>query len=146
MSERHPPADITIITEHRQRVDKDRTKALVHAVCATLKLRGSIGILFTNNAGIRTYNRQFRNKNKATDVLSFTGGTDGHIGDIVISCEWVRNAYAPAKRRAMTDELIIHGLLHVSGEHHTYSTASLAKNRARMDIIKKSIETVIRLR
>ena len=58
-----------------------------------------LGIWFTTNATIRTYNRTYRHKDKATDILSFAYHTDlkagqkikvkdaddKNLGDLIIS-------------------------------------------------------------
>src|ERR1039458_6111671 len=41
---------------------------------AAVRLRGQVTVLLTTDAAIRRLNRQFRGKNKATDVLSFPAG------------------------------------------------------------------------
>src|ERR1700744_6535397 len=38
---------------------------------AAVRLRGQVSVLLTSDQAIRKLNRQFRGKNKATDVLSF---------------------------------------------------------------------------
>ena len=46
-------------------------------------------MLLTTDAAIRKLNRQFRGKNKATDVLSFPAdgiGAEEIAGDLAISC------------------------------------------------------------
>ena len=48
----------------------------------------SLGVRFTGDRAMRRLNRDFRGKDKTTDVLSFPGETtpDGrHLGDIVTS-------------------------------------------------------------
>jgi probable rRNA maturation factor len=71
-------------------------------------------------------NKQFRNKNSTTDVLSFPHEPDefdtdtNNLGDIVISAE---QAERQAKENGLTLEneikqLILHGLLHLCGYDH----------------------------
>src|SRR4051794_4159153 len=43
----------------------------LHEAQAAVKLRGEVSVLLTTDTAIRRLNRQFRGKNKATDVLSF---------------------------------------------------------------------------
>jgi probable rRNA maturation factor len=84
-----------------------------------------LGIVFTNNRRIRMLNKQFRNIDAPTDVLSFcmeenTGDNQIYLGDIVIS---IPQAVKQARvhRHSITDEitlLIIHGCLHLHGYDH----------------------------
>lgn len=92
-----------------------------------------LGIMLTTNATIKKYNAQYRNKDKATDVLSFPfhyikAGTkikplsddDKNIGDMIISIEYVQNA---AKKLGCTFEqrmnrMLIHSLCHLLGYDH----------------------------
>ncbi len=82
-----------------------------------------ISLLITNDETIRKYNKEYRNKDKATDVLSFPLNDDFMLGDIAIS-------FDTAKKQAEEMEididreiafLFIHGLLHLSGYDHELS-------------------------
>ncbi len=89
------------------------------ALAAIGKSESSATIAFVSDKKIRELNRQFRGIDKATDVLSFpSDGPD--LGDIAIS---VDTAAAQAKENGLKlDEeiaqLILHGLLHLSGYDH----------------------------
>lgn len=84
-----------------------------------------ISLVFTDNSSIRRLNRQFRKKDRPTDVLSFSigeKGVDGHyyLGDIIIS---VPQAYAQCGRKKNKlekelERLVIHGFLHLLGHDH----------------------------
>lgn len=84
-------------------------------------------IVFVSDAAVRNLNRQFRGKDKATDVLSFPAAPESFevdenigLGEIVISLD---RAAAQAKRNRFTlsrevAQLILHGLLHLCGYDH----------------------------
>lgn len=92
-----------------------------------------LGIMLTTNATIKKYNAQYRNKDKATDVLSFPfhhipAGTkikpynddDKNLGDMIISLEYVQTA---AKKLGTTFEkrmnrMLIHSMCHLLGYDH----------------------------
>lgn len=92
-----------------------------------------LGILLTTNRTIKKYNAQYRDKDKATDVLSFpfhhiTAGSkikplsddDKNIGDMIISIEYVQ---AAAKKLNTTFEkrmnrMLIHSICHLLGYDH----------------------------
>lgn len=98
-------------------------------------INGEVNLLFSNDNYIRELNKKFRNKDKATDVLTFPAGDkfdreDG--GDIIISYEWVKNRYEEKKIKKTIIKLIIHSILHLRGVHHNYSKKSLKENYKKM--------------
>ena len=101
--------------------------SLAKRFCNEEGLEGDIEIslLFCDDPFIKQLNREYRNKNEPTDVLSFTQdrvgvGTLCILGDIVISLETVES-HCSSERSAMRDEvrlLFCHGLLHLVGYVH----------------------------
>ena len=78
---------------------------------------GHVAIEFVDGDRIRDLNREFRGKDKTTDVLSFpidevgdTGLPDGEreLGDVVISPEYTEDLR----------EAVVHGVLHLVGMDH----------------------------
>ena len=111
---------------NRQRKIKIDTNAwetfAARAAGAIGKQGSSATIAFVSDKTIRQLNRQFRGVNQATDVLSFPteDGDEKNLGDIAIS---VDTATTQAKQNGLTLEeelaqLILHGLLHLSGYDH----------------------------
>ncbi len=93
-----------------------------------------IGILLTTNKTIRRYNKQFRHKDKATDILSFSyhddlipgkrikihTEEDKNLGDLIISLEYVHKD-ALLRKISLEERLIIllvHGVCHLLGYDH----------------------------
>ena len=95
-------------------------------------IKGEVNLLFSCDKFIRKLNKKFRNKDKATDVLTFPAGDIEEGGDIVISYEWVKNRYEEKKINKTVVELIIHSILHLRGVHHNYSEKSLKENYNQM--------------
>lgn len=104
-------------------------KALVkRAVCAALRMEGyrgraEVSVTFTDDEKIRALNKQFRNKDASTDVLSFPMDEKGVLGDIVISTE---HAVAQAEEYGHPLEreiafLTVHSVLHLLGWDHERS-------------------------
>jgi len=99
---------------------------------AAVRLRGEVTVLLTTDAAIRKLNRQFRHKNKATDVLSFPAegiGAEEIAGDLAISVETARRQAAD-QGHALTCELkvlILHGLLHLAGYDHESDDGKMAR-------------------
>jgi probable rRNA maturation factor len=116
---------------------------------AAVRLRGQVTALLTTDPAIRRLNRQFRGKNKATDVLSFPAegiGAELIAGDLAIS--------VPTARRQATEQghtlsteikvLILHGLLHLAGYDHETDDGKMARRerllRARLRLPQGLIE------
>lgn len=95
-------------------------------------INGDVNLLFCDDEYIKKLNNDFRNKNKATDVLTFPMGDADEGGDIVISYEWVKNRYSEEKIKKTVLKLIIHSVLHLKGIHHNYSKKSLMENNEKM--------------
>ena len=83
-------------------------------------------LLLSNNSSIRKLNKQFRNKEKATDILSFPLQNkirfkkSSYIGDIIISYNFMDK---PKNQniKLFKDKVIktlIHGFLHLLGFDH----------------------------
>jgi len=90
------------------------------------KKKVSLTILLSNNKNIKKLNKKFRNKNKATDILSFPFEKklnikkSAYIGDIVISYEFInkpRTLSVPEFKNKVT-KIFIHGFLHLLGYDH----------------------------
>jgi len=98
-------------------------------------LRGKVQILITSNRALRTLNRQFRKKDKATDVLSFppAPGVD-HSGDIAISAE-IAAQQARMLGHSLAQELkvlMLHGMLHLAGYDHESDKGEMARKEERL--------------
>ena len=77
------------------------------------RVREKLSLAFVNKAEIKKLNKKFRNKNKATDVLSFELDS-GYLGEIVICPEVVKTEQEMVK-------VFIHGILHLLGYEHEKS-------------------------
>jgi probable rRNA maturation factor len=85
-------------------------------------------IAFVDDASMKTLNRQFRGKNKTTDVLTVPADDTyadpaqptRPLGDIVISVEQARRQAADEKHSLATEVryLIVHGVIHALGYDH----------------------------
>jgi len=89
-------------------------------------------VLLTTDAAIRKLNRQFRGKDKATDVLSFPAeglGAEGIAGDVAISVTTARSQAAEQGHSLSTEikVLILHGLLHLAGYDHEADDGKMAR-------------------
>ena len=86
----------------------------------------NLTILLSNNKNIKKLNKNFRNKNKPTDVLSFPSEKkfnikkSNYLGDIIISYEFMnkpKNLNYPSFKEKVI-KTFIHGFLHLLGYDH----------------------------
>ena len=129
-------------TRHKRLYRTDVLKRLTEQVCAGEGVRDDVelSVLFCTDPFIRNLNREYRGKNRPTDVLAFTQPNvhSEHVtvlGDIVISLDTVA-AYCGEDRPAMRDEIVLlfcHGLLHLLGCQHSKKRDRqlMAKKQAR---------------
>lgn len=127
-----------ILIKNNQRSVKVDTAQLQHdaqLILSALKYdEYDLAIVLTSDATMRTYNRDFRHKDKATDILSFPfhpelkagqriqARTDEekNLGDLIIAPKYVLN---DLERWGQTFEermrvLLVHGVCHLLGYDH----------------------------
>jgi probable rRNA maturation factor len=119
---------------------------------SVVRLKGEVNVLLTTDQNQRSLNRQFRRKNKTTDVLSFP--TDPQFttakiaGDISISLPVARSQSQDHHHPLITElkVLILHGLLHLAGYDHEADNGQMAKReltlRAKLSLPSGLIERV----
>ncbi|WP_300365095.1 rRNA maturation RNase YbeY [Brachyspira sp.] len=110
----------------------------------TAGIKGDVNLVFCDDEYIKKLNNDFRNKDKATDVLTFPMGDAEEGGDIVISYEWVKTRYSEEKINKTILKLIIHSVLHLIGIHHNYTRKSLMKNNEKMKELYSKVIMVIK--
>ena len=133
-------------------------RALIRKACnATLKYEGfidkaEINVTIVDDEEIRELNREFRDIDKSTDVLSFPLGEDGvydynpetdalMLGDIVIS---VDHAIAQAELYGHGIEreiafLTVHSMLHLLGYDHVHNEREEKEMFTRQEEVLKSM-------
>ncbi len=144
---------LTVYFENGQTVHAvdSALEALVErAVCATLGYEGvtsdaEVSVTFTDNAGIRELNREYRNIDRPTDVLSFPlfeDAADGTkmLGDIVLSLEKCA-AQAEEFGHGFDREcafLTVHSTLHLLGyDHETGEADELDMRKRQTEVMDK---------
>jgi probable rRNA maturation factor len=107
-----------------------RIKQLAKAVCVGLNLpNAELSIVLTDDATIREINREWRGKDKATDVLSFSQVEAKlpqmnrvMLGDVIISMDTALRQ-AESIGHSLDEEfkrLLVHGVLHLLGHDHVH--------------------------
>ncbi|MDY6967506.1 MAG: rRNA maturation RNase YbeY [Spirochaetota bacterium] len=114
-------------------VKKRDIKIYLLKLCKVLKInRASITVIVTDDEYIHKINKDYRNKDKPTDVISFVyrdppfpevSSKNKFLGDIFISLEKA-SSQAKDYEVDIKDEikrLLVHGLLHLIGYDHERS-------------------------
>lgn len=127
---------IKIINRQRKiAIDIEKLKKDAQHILEIIKYPDfDLGILLTNNKTIRNYNKTYRSKDKATDILSFShhpgheagkkikvlNDDDKNLGDLIISPEYVvkeAEKYNVSFNERMRI-LLVHGVCHLLGYDH----------------------------
>lgn len=98
------------------------------------RLTGEVTVLITGNREIQKLNREFRMKNKPTDVISFPSDAKGLSGDIAISAD-IAQANGRELGHGTLAELkilILHGMLHLAGFDHEVDNGEMARKEAKL--------------
>lgn len=129
-------------------IDRAKLRALARKALRTevVAAPAELSIVLTDDATVRSLNRDYRGTDAPTDVLSFAQGegeafaaapdVSQHVGDVIISIETARKQ---AKQYQLTlhDEvahLLVHGVLHLLGYDHERAEDARVM-RAREDAI-----------
>ena len=121
--------------QRRLRVDTESWSTFAaRALDAIGKNDWSATIAFVSDKRIRELNRQFRGIDKATDVLSFPAEEEFNLGDVAVSVE---TAVVQAKDNGLSfdrevAQLILHGLLHLSGYDHETDNGEMNRLELRL--------------
>lgn len=97
---------------------------------------GTVSVLLTSNDIVHDLNRQFRDKDSPTNVLSFPAAPTArpHLGDIALAFE-VCAAEARAQGKSLlrhAQHLAAHGALHLIGyDHQSEDEAVVMENKER---------------
>ncbi len=146
-----------ILIKNRQRTyDIDTTKMISDAQCILNELRYSdfdLGILITSDKTIRKYNRDYRGKDKPTDILSFPhhphikageriiahNEDDKNLGDIILSPSFI---YNDLERWGVSfehrlEDLLVHGICHLLGYDHIEDSDYKIMRKKEIALLKK---------
>ena len=114
------------------------------ASIAPSRARGTVTVAIVSDARVRALNRQYRRKDKATDVLSFPASASrlrrgrpderGDLGDVVIAAGVAARQAREAGHTVATElrVLALHGLLHLLGYDHERDDGRMARLERRL--------------
>ena len=108
-------------------------RRVLRGAARQLRVSGEVALVLAGDRTLHRLNRDYRGKDKPTDVLSFPGEEAG-LGDIVISVE---TAERNARRLGRTlpqeiDVLALHGFLHVLGYDHEKDDGAMDRLEQRL--------------
>ena len=132
-----------IIPDYKN-IIKDATKKTFKEVADISDHNLELSILLTTDEKIKSLNKNYRNKNSSTNVLSFPMNIMNHnnvkiLGDIAISLETIiseSKKYKISKKKYLT-KMTIHGLLHLLGHDHINDTDFKIMKTKERNIFKK---------
>ena len=111
------------------------------------KDNSELSLVLCNNDYIHFYNKEYRNKDYPTDVLSFVDGERigkiTYLGDIIISIDKVESQseeYGVSFEEEFS-RLLVHGILHLLGYDHETSEED---EKVMMSIQDKLVDEVLR--
>lgn len=126
--------DIPLLFSPSSRMRKTELRRFLAELTRRVTRGRTIACLVTNDAELRRLNRQYRKKDRATDVLSFPAAeNNGFAGDLAISIDRAR-AQAAEHGHSLEDELrilMLHGALHLAGMDHEKDAGEMAKTETR---------------
>ena len=100
-------------------------------------LKGTVNVLLTSSAELKSLNRRFRGKDRPTDVLSFSSDaatSKKFAGEIAIAAE-IATRNARELGHSPSDEvkiLVLHGVLHLRGYDHECDNGQMARREKQL--------------
>jgi len=141
-------------TQRRIKINTASVKKDAQALLDALNYSDfDLGIWFTSNATIHKYNKQYRNTDKATDILSFAyhptlkagkrikvkSDEDKNLGDLIIAPEYVMNDLPKwdTTFEKHLQRLLVHGICHLLGYDHIKDADYEVMRKREMTLLKK---------
>ncbi len=149
---------VTITNQQKERKIPTGIRMLIRRTCnAVLVMEefphpAEISVTFVDNQQIKQLNKQYREKDTETDVLSFPMGENGEynenqaigakiLGDIVVSVEKVEEQserYGHSLEREMA-YLVAHSMLHLLGYDHENNGIDKVKMREKEERVMSQL-------
>jgi probable rRNA maturation factor len=106
--------------------------------------RGELSVVLSDDAHVQTLNRDYRGKDKPTNVLSFPMPPEsGLMGDVIFALETLQREASEQDKRFEDHftHLLIHGVLHLQGfDHQTETQAEDMEAREIQALARLSID------
>ncbi len=98
----------------------------------------TLSVVIVDDATIKSMNKQYRNKDYVTDVLTFPSDEAEELGDVVIALDKATvqaKAYGHSVEREIAF-LAVHGFLHAIGYDHANEKSAQVMNTLQEAILK----------
>lgn len=141
-------------TQRKIKIDVNQLKRDAQAILDALNYSDfDLGIWLTSNAMIRKYNKEYRHKDKPTDVLSFPYHTelkagkrikvksddDKNLGDLILAPEYIQKDLPKWETtfEKHLQRLLVHGICHLLGYDHIKESDYKIMHKKEMELLSK---------
>ena len=111
--------EINVFNNYQKDINFDFEK-IIEDLANYFKIEKTASVILVDNEEITKINKEYRDKDYPTDVISFEEEDDDYIGEIFISIDKVyeqAKTYEHSEKREFAF-LLVHGLLHLQGYDH----------------------------
>jgi probable rRNA maturation factor len=101
-----------------------------------LRKKGSIEIYLVDDKRMQRLNKQFRGKNKPTNVLSFPkpkGFPGQELGEVYLDPVYID------KKKENLDLMLVHGVLHILGYDHKQKSDRIVMQKKEAELLKRLV-------
>ncbi len=130
---------INIINDYDYDINDEEIKGYINFLKKELNISEDLSLVFVDNEYIKKLNKEFRDINNPTDVLTFVEDMDHYLGDIVISYPKIAQQakeYNHSNKRELFF-LITHGFLHLLGYDHLNEKDEKIMFKKQKDLLNK---------
>ncbi len=122
----NPDIDITVQHAEWTKAMRDIQNVVLSVIAITFEKadienrKQELSIVLADNDFVQALNKEWRGKDKPTNVLSFPQDEPSMLGDIILAYETVAEEAEEQSKRFEdhATHLIVHGLLHLLGHDH----------------------------
>lgn len=111
------------------------------AECKPKATQFEVAIVLADDAFVQKLNKDYRGKDKPTNVLSFPSdiSASSELGDIILALEAIEREAKEQKKsfRNHTTHLLVHGFLHLLGYDHIEEKQAIIMEGKEIKILKK---------
>jgi probable rRNA maturation factor len=122
-----PSCEVTILIHDTRWLDAISTietlaTHTIHNVLEDENTAGDVAVVLSNDVEIHSMNRDFRGKDAPTNVLSFSDGEEGALGDIILSLDTLQREASEQHKKLEhhVTHMLVHGTLHLLGHDHEH--------------------------